>query len=145
MSQGLPFDNYWPAWSMNKFDVDMIDSTDVQQNQHNSFQKLVTGNPELKTSAKENSTGSTTSQEDLDLDSYYVYHVVHNTEAENNYKGNISNFSDLERMPRDSDNNDNFEEPYERLKAEYGSWKNLGTIERFNLISFVFLLVPIIF
>ena len=104
----------------------------------------MTAPPALEFSATENLTESTMTQTDLDLD-LYLYHVVHNTEPSNqSHTGNIQNFNDLERMPRDSDNNANFEEPYKRLNAEYGSWENSTAVWRFNRISIIYIFVLLI-
>ena len=56
------------TFASSKFEVETIESKENQKNQYDPLLKLMTAHPELEFSATENSTETTMTQKDLDLD-----------------------------------------------------------------------------
>ena len=60
----------------------------------------------------------------------------------------ISNFTELERMPRDNDGQagegfERLEGPYHRLQAQYGGWENSGLKYKISVQVMIFIVVNI--
>jgi hypothetical protein len=87
----------------------------------------------------------------LDTFLYYIEHNTESTSANMEYLTEdsfIQNITELERMPRDNDGTleeefETLEDPYQRIKAQYGSWENTSSTNYSPIYCIVIILLNI--